>query len=108
MAYQIRYEIEVVWIPDGAGPMSVPSAQKLRLGQIAFSGLTPGVAGAPGGSQPTGFIQVPGGDTPTQGNFNTALNGAAGTPTAPSMANDLSAAIAANLAQIQGFATGGG
>jgi hypothetical protein len=106
LAYQIRYALEIVFIPDGAGPMSVPSMQTLKLGTLEFSDLTTRIPATTG--QATGYINVPGGDTPTQGNFNTALNGAAGTPTAPSMANDLAVAIAANLARIQGFATGGG
>jgi hypothetical protein len=73
-----------------------------------------GVAGA-GGGWPVGpgaiGIQVPGGSTPTQANFRTALTG---TSTAPvggqtgSLAGDIDAQIAAQLARIQGFATGGG
>ena len=51
---------------------------------------------------------VPGGDSPTLGNFNTALTGAAGTPAAGSMAADLNTQINAALAQIQGFSSGGG
>lgn len=88
MAYALRYTMTVCWIPDGAGAMSVPSAQVKTLTQSSL-------------------IAVPGGDAPTQGNFNTAISGASATPAGPSMANDLAAQVAANLAQIQGFATGG-
>lgn len=87
--YQLRYTLNVDWVGDGAGAMSVPSAQTKGFSQSAR-------------------VLVPGGDAPTQANFNTALSGAAGTPAAGSMANDLSTQIAAALAQIQGFATGGG
>jgi hypothetical protein len=104
--YLIRYALEICWVPDGAGPMSVASAQKLKLGTLDFADLTTRIPATAG--QPTGYIQVPGGNTPTQANFNTALAGAAGTPTAPSMATDLAVAIASNLTRIQGFATGGG
>ncbi len=97
MSYQIRYQIDAVWIPDGAGPLSVPSAQRLQLGSMNFSGLTVQNPQNLTPGQPTGYQQVPGGDAPTQGNFDTALT---------AMQADLSAAIAANLARIQGFATG--
>lgn len=106
--YLLRYVLRAEWVGDGSGPVSVPSAQTLQLGTLQFSDLTTRYPGGIATGQPTGFIIVPGGDAPTQANFNTAISGAAGTPTAPSMANDLSVAIAANLGRIQGFATGGG
>lgn len=81
MAYGLKYQMEVVWIPDGAGPMTVPDAQKMRL-------------------QQTTIVQVPGGDAPTQANFNSAITGA--------MTTDLETQIGNNLTQIQGWATGGG
>lgn len=89
MAYQIRYTLNVDWVGDGCGSMSVAIAQTKGFSQ-------------------TGAIQVPGGDTPTQGNFNTALSGSSATPAAGSMSNDLSTQIATALAQLQAFATGGG
>ena len=108
MAYQIRYALEVVWIPDGAGPMSIASAQKLKLGTLEFAGLTTNNPQNLTAGQPTGYIAVPGGDAPSQANFRTALQGTSGAPTAGGMTADLDAAIATNLARIQGFATGGG
>ena len=99
MSYQIKYSYEILFIPDGAGPMSVQSAQKLRLGTLDFAGLTVDNPQNLTPGQPTGYQQVPGGDTPTQANFNTAVAAAA---------QDIDVAIAANLARIQGFATGGG
>lgn len=88
MAYGLRYSLDVVWIPDGAGPMTVPDAQKLKLVQSAI-------------------VQVPGGDSPTQVNFNTAIGVTAGNVIANSMASDLQAQIATNLTRIQGWSTGG-
>ena len=88
MAYGLRYSLDVVWIGDGAGPMSVPSAQRLKLTQTAI-------------------VQVPGGDSPSAANFNTAIGVTSGNVIANSMASDLEAQVLANLTQIQGFATGG-
>ena len=75
MAYAINVTIDFVWVADGAGsallgqnqsnqpgygpnlvPGAIGSAQTLRLAQAEF---------------------VPGGDAPTQANFNTAINNAA-------------------------------
>ena len=91
MAYRLRYTLNIDFVGDGAGP---------GFGFVSAA-------------QTKGFTQtiicvVPGGDSPTQGNFNTALSGSSSTPTAGSMSADLSAQIATALAQIQGFSTGGG
>ena len=90
MAYALRYTLNVDWIGDGVAPGGNVSAAQTK------------------GFSQSGLIFVPGGDAPTQANFNTALSGSSSTPAAPSMSNDLSTQIAAALAQIQGFATGGG
>jgi hypothetical protein len=76
--YQVSFDISVEWVGDGAGPMSVPSAQRLKL------------KGTP--------VQVPGGDSPSGANLNTAgtLIGTA-----------CQGLLVANIAQIQGFASGG-
>ena len=89
MAYGLRYSLDVVWIPDGAGPMTVPDAQRIKFVQ-------------------SGIVQVPGGDAPTAANFNTAIGVTSGNVIANSMASDLEAQVLANLTRIQGFATGGG
>ncbi len=81
MAYVLKYSLSVEYLPVGAGPMSVPDAQKIKFVQA-----TP--------------VLVPGGETPSAANFNTAISGA--------MVTDLEAQVLANLGQIQGFATGGG
>lgn len=89
MAFGIRYSMEVVWIGDGASAMSVPSAQRKKFVQ-------------------TSIVQVPGGDSPTAANFNTAIGVTSGNVIANSMASDLQAQVLANLGQLQGFSTGGG
>ncbi len=89
MAYALRYQMEVVWVPDGAGPMTTPEAQKVRF-------------------QQTAIVQVPGADAPSAANFNTAIGVTAGNVIANSMASDLQAQVLAALTRLQGFATGGG
>lgn len=89
MAYVISYTLNVQWVGDGVGAMSVPSAQVKTFTQSSR-------------------VLVPGADAPTLANFNTALTGSSSTPSSPSMAADLNAQINTALAQIQGFATGGG
>ena len=108
MSFQIRYALEVVFVPDGAGPMSIASAQKLKLGSLEFAGLTVVNPQNLTTGQPTGFIAVPGGNAPSQANFRTALQATSGAPTAGGMTADLDASIATNLARILTFATGGG
>lgn len=81
MAYFIRYRLEVDYVPVGAGPMTTAQQQKKTFFQ-----------GAP--------VAVPGGEAPTSANFNTAITGG--------MTADLEAQVLAAIAQIQGFATGGG
>ena len=88
MAYGLRYALEVVWIPDGAGPMTVPDAQRLKMVQSSI-------------------VQVPGGDSPSQANFNTAIGVTSGNVIAGSMAADLETQVGVNLTRIQGWSTGG-
>jgi hypothetical protein len=83
MAYVLGWSVVAKWVGDGVGT-TAPNAQSLKM-----------VASAYGGD-----VLVPGGDSPTQANFNTAITG--------TMTTNLEAAIAANLAQIQGWSTGGG
>ena len=94
MAYGLRYCVEVVELPDGAGGMTVPSSQI-----ISFFNSPGNPAGQTAG-QPLGQASpVPGGDAPTQANFNSAC---------ANMLTDIEAKIAANLPRILAFNTGGG
>jgi hypothetical protein len=88
MAYQLLYTVRVCFVPDGAGPMSVPSAQSFAFSQEQT-------------------IIVPGGNSPSLANFNTAMTSSSSTPAAGSMAADLNTQISADLATIQAWATGG-
>lgn len=89
MSYQIRASVTIMWIGDGVGPMEVGSAQ-------VFTATV-----GPTASSSVGSIAVPGGDSPTSGNISTACT---------SLATAVAAVFntTANLAQIQGFSTGGG
>lgn len=78
MTYRIIVSATIGNFQDGAGQIGVtPNGPIIELFQTEI---------------------VPGAQAPTQGNFNTALT---------NMATDLGTQIAANLSQIQGFATGG-
>lgn len=79
MAYVLRMSADIAWVGDGCGPMSVPSAQRLKEVVVP---ATP----------------VPGADAPSSANITSACNTAAVA---------LAALFNANLTQIQGFATGG-
>ena len=109
-------QIGIGWLPDGAGPQTVPSAQKIvfrpQPGQTGV-GQTPvqyPTGGWPVGPGPVGY-PVPGGDAPTIANFYTAFTG---TNTAPvggpsgSLSGDICAQINAQLGRILAFASGGG
>ena len=86
--YLLKWSVNIVWAPDGAGPESgVGNAQSLLVSEAGGTGVP---AGAP--------IIVPGGNAPTQANFNTAV---------VAIVAPAEAAIAANLAALQGWATGG-
>lgn len=84
MPYMLRYQMDVVYVGQGMNAMSVPSAQVKTF-------FNP--------NWPLGSVLVPGGETPSAANFNTAISGG--------MVTDLEAQVLANLTQIQGFATGG-
>lgn len=89
MAYAIRYTLEVTWLPDGSGPMTIPDAQKKRF-------------------QQTSIVAVAGGDSLTQANLNNAMGATAGNTVANSMLSDLQTQTAAALAQMQAWNAGGG
>ena len=92
MPYQLRWSIDVVYVGQGQGPMTVPAQQVLTVSQAtAFPGQTAG-----------GLVTVPStGAVPTTANMSTALSSAA---TAAGVILNSQPAVA----QWQGFATGGG
>lgn len=114
--YVLQYVVEVCFAPDGAGPMTQPSMQKIVF-RPQPAGAEPGGVPIPGagggwplGPGPVGIV-VPGGDAPTQANFYTALTGTATAPVGGgngSLSGDIGLQIAAQLGRIQGFASGGG
>ena len=88
MAYGIRYSLDVVWIPDGAGPMTIPDSQRKKFSQSSI-------------------VQVAGGDTLTQANLNNAMGATAVNTVAGSMLADLQAQTALALTMMAAWATGG-
>lgn len=91
MSYRITYQVNVDWIGPGTGPMSGNTAAQV--------GMAPA-----GGAQRKSFFNAAGGQ-------NTLTFVAADVTTLTNaMAADIAAQMnaAAALAQIQGFATGGG
>lgn len=94
MPYQIQAQLVVQYVGPGTGPLQVPSQQAIILGQLGLLGI-----GLATGNNSLAVVAVPGGESPTQSNFNTALS---------TMQTNMQNAIANNLTQIQGFATGGG
>lgn len=90
MSYRLRYQVQIDWVGDGIGAMEGSSGGQT----ISFSATVP-------------VAFVPGANSPTQGNFNTALSGSSATPTSPSLSYDVATQIATKLAQIQAWSTGG-
>lgn len=88
ITYMLRWTAEVCAVPMGAGPMSVPDQQRLRNNQASVSG------GGPITISSTG-------DFPLAANIVTACT-SMGTNAAASFN------VAAVLAQIQAFNSGGG
>ena len=94
MAYVIRAQADIMWQPDGSGPLSWSgNAQKLTV-TVDFN---PTAASTLNFS--SGLISVPGGDAPTTGNISTACT---------ALGAAIAALFNANITQIQGFASGGG
>jgi hypothetical protein len=95
MSYQLRPQVFFDYLAVGAQALgTVPAQQVLLIGQQALQGI--GLATSNTTLAP---VQVPGGESPSQANFNTAID---------TLAANLKTAVALNLAQLQGFSTGGG
>jgi len=87
--YVLTGQVAINWVPDGAGAMSVPDAQKLTV-FVNYIPTLAGINAAP--------ITVPGANAPSTANLNTA---------AVAFGAAVSTMLQANVTQIQGFATGG-
>jgi hypothetical protein len=84
--YLVSLTAKIQWAPDGAGAMTVPETQALEA--------VVGDAYANAGS----FVLVPGLNAPSTSNVNTAVTAAAALA---------STYLQAQIAQIQGWASGG-
>lgn len=86
MAYMIDWAVRVSWVGDGIGPLTqAPASPSLKINQ--------------GSTSAGGVVLVPGGDSPTGGNFTTAS-----TTIGTNIGTALN--VASVLAQIQGWSTG--
>lgn len=96
MAYRLRYEFFVDWVGPGQGPMG--------------GGLVPLAGFEAGGAQTFDGFNTPGGQNTPGNGTGGAITSAEITTITNAMAADVSAQlnVAATLARIQGFATGGG
>lgn len=96
MAYRLRYEVFCDWVGPGQGPMG--------------GGLVPLKGSEAGGAQTLEFFNTAGGQNTPGNGTGGALTSAEITTVVNAMAADISAQmnVAATLAQLQGFATGGG
>lgn len=96
MAFVLKYAVDIAWVPDGVGPMEVPSSAMLRFFPSASN---PGGVTLGNGAFAQGSL-IPGANAPSQANIITALN---------NLVTDLTAQLTpAVVSRIQGFATGGG
>ena len=93
MSYRIRYTVWLDFVGDGAGPMEVAGAQTKQL----FGTQNP----VPPSGPVSGVQIVPGGNSLTAANLQTALNNAA-TDIGNQVANN-----ATLLGQLQSFSSGG-
>jgi len=96
MSYRLRYEVSVDWVGDGQGPMGGAITQ--------LSGAEAG------GAQTLKFFNAAGGQNIVGTGTGGAIAAANITTLLAAMSADLSTQmnVAAKLAQLQGFATGGG
>ena len=108
MAYMLKVEVTYGWVPDGAGGAGIGQLQSNMPGFGAAPGTPGTVFAAQTASDMTG-VAVPGGDSPSGANFQTALNSAASQlytnlTTTNAVPGFTSGTL---LAQVQGFSTGG-
>lgn len=107
MAYRVRVRVDYDWVPDGSGGATLGQMQAENPGFGAS-----GAGGIVGVAQTASDIvaeAVPGGDSPSTANFQTALNAAAADLyTRLTTANAVPGFTSGTLAaQIQGWSTGG-
>jgi hypothetical protein len=103
--YMIRVKVDYDWVPDGAGGALLAQQQADEPG---IAGTGSGTAQAAQTASDIDREVVPGGDSPTGANFQTALNAAAATlytrlTTANSTPGFTSGTL---LAVVQGWSTG--
>ena len=96
MPYRLRYTANVDWVPAGTGATQPNSTNSAN--------------GASSGAQTKGFVNTPGGQNVLGGGTGGIINATDVTTLTNAMAADIAAQmnVAATLAQLQGFNSGGG
>lgn len=96
MPYRLRYTFNVDWVPAGTGQTQ--------------PGSTTSALGSSGGAQTKGFVNTPGGQQVLGSGTAGIINGTDVTTLTNAAAADMAAQlnVAATLAQLQGFNSGGG
>ena len=95
MAYQLRVKLDVVYVGEGTGSMSVPAQQVLSV--TNFAGTNGGFVPVPNITQTSTTTQIAG----MSANISTALT---------TLSGNLYSALTSTstLSELQGFLTGGG
>jgi hypothetical protein len=106
LAYRLRVYCDFDWVPDGAAGAALGQSQANNPGFAAA--LNPGAVGNAQTLRLQVAESVPGGDSPTGANFNTALSSAAtDLGTLLTTAGAFSGGAATPLTLIQAWSTGG-
>jgi hypothetical protein len=110
LAYVVWAQVKYMWVADGAGP-SMMGQQQSEVPGFGGVAATPGSVPSSFNASDVDAQLVPGGDSPTGANFQTALNALA-----TDLYNRLTtvgavpgfAPSATLLSVLQGWSTGGG
>lgn len=107
MGYVVQLQATYMWVPDGAGGAAVVGGAQANVAGYGSTG-GPGAIGNAQKLELWAMEQVPGGNSPTQANFNTAVvNAAAYLNTKMGTAGSTGFSTGTPLAVAQGWSTGG-
>lgn len=106
MAYVVQVQVTYAWVPDGAGGAAVVGGAQANVAGYGAAG-GPGSIGNAQKMEIWDMEPVPGGDSPTQANFNTAVvNAAAAINTKMGTAGSTGFSTGTPLVVAQGWSTG--
>lgn len=99
MAWRLRYQFNVDWVPSGTGPLASP-----QVGPGNSNNQTMGFINAAGAQNVAGAATV----TINGTSYSNVINAADITTLTNAAASDMSTQLNANLGRIQGFIAGQG